>query len=72
MQPQTDAEMHAWNYGVDLAAVAMHDTSPHDLRDSAWGAGMSGATRTALDALGADLFYTWADRGYATAIAQHH
>lgn len=67
MQPQTDAEMLAWNYGVDIARAA------DILMVSAAGDGdlplpaMSGATRTAQDTLGPELFHVWADRGYAAA-----
>lgn len=72
MQPQTDAEMHAWNYGVDMSTV--HDLLPpgpaaHEFYGMP---AMSGATRAAFVALGEELFFVWANRGYATAIAQHH
>lgn len=72
MQPQTDAEMHAWNYGVDLAAVDPAlvilpvDGSP------APELAMSDATAASLATLGHDLFAVWVTRGYAAARATQH
>jgi hypothetical protein len=69
MQPQTDAEMHAWNYGADWCSAA-----------HAMGYGRSagappiwpqpfGDAERAERTLGPDLFMTWAVRGYAAARA---
>ena len=72
MQPQTDAEMHAWNYGVDLAAIdpalagVWTEPGPNPML------AMSAATAAALDTLGRDLFGVWVARGYATARATQH
>lgn len=67
LQPQTDAEMHAWNYGCEIARSAdiilIGAAAGGELPMPA----MSGATRAALDTLGPELFHAWADRGYAAA-----
>ena len=69
MQPQTDAEMIAWNYGVEAASWTeiTGETRPrYDDDDSPV---LQPQTRAAFEALGVDLFYIWADRGYAAAVA---
>lgn len=64
MHPQTDAEIIAWNYG---AVIATAPPARHDIVSAVAGAMLypiGDAARTALDTLGPELFWTWADRGY--------
>lgn len=72
MQPQTDAELIAYNYGADIASA------PSAYRDvvSDQGAAMlypiSTDARRACETLGHELFWQWADRGYAITLQQQH
>jgi hypothetical protein len=72
MHPQTDAELTAWNEGVRIAR-----TPSASLQRSVFDAGaailsLSDAAARALDALGPDTFWHWADRGYYHALTQTH
>jgi hypothetical protein len=72
MQPQTDAEMHAWNYGVDWHEAACAPGSHLEWGQRGERILLDGDAERALDILGPDLFWTWVERGYAAAVATTH
>ena len=64
MLPQTDAEITAYNEGVRIARTPSARSHYSATRSLVLIGDMSDAAQRALDALGPDLFWTWADRGY--------
>jgi len=69
LQPNTDAEMYAWNYGVEWSiAYGALGGDAGTYAGAAWPTPFGDAER-AQRTLGADLFRTWAERGYAAARA---
>ena len=64
MQPQTDAELTAWNAGADMArtwggVAAGHADPVRHLHTH-----MTTERIAALQLLGAETFWRWADLGY--------
>ncbi len=70
MQPQTDAELTAYNYGADIASAPSAYTDLVSERGGAMLYPISTDARIAMERLGPELFWQWADRGYAITLQQ--
>lgn len=66
MHPQTNAELTAYNEGVRIARTPSARLPHYIDNDNLTVISISGDAQRALDTLGPDLFWLWADRGYST------
>ncbi len=71
MQPQTNAELTAWNYGRDLAIARGHGLPDADAFRAVVTDDTYAAIRGAVATLGHDIFATWADQGFAAHQRDH-
>lgn len=64
MHPQTDCELIAYNEGVRIARTPFAHPLHSASRSTVMIGDLSSDAQHALDVLGPDVFWSWADRGY--------